>query len=157
MRIFSKYAKNIEIWLFSGSKMHFNMLEFPSRKKKNCFTFVSAASYCCSIGLIFFFHLKRGVCEDPCDNFDPVYNLLEIIFNIRRKCCTRTFLSKDSKADWGCCLAFVMGGGGELCRTSRGQPRLDRRLLCIEMMTPHAPCLYLNSKYELLLPSYQEQ
>lgn len=40
--------------------MHFNMLEFPFRKKANNFTVVSVASYCFSIVLLFFF-IERKV------------------------------------------------------------------------------------------------
>lgn len=68
--------------------------EFLLRKKKLLLSVMSHIALVYSVD----FPTFRGVCEDPCDNFDPTHNL-HIIFNIRRKCCTRIFLSKDSRAD----------------------------------------------------------
>lgn len=53
-------------------------------------------------------------------------------------------------------LLFGICEAGGPCQASRRQPKLDTCLLCTEMSIPHALCLYLNSKHELLLPSYEE-
>lgn len=53
-------------------------------------------------------------------------------------------------------LLFGICEAGGPCQASRRQPKLDTCLLCTEMAIPHALCLYLNSKHELLLPSYEE-